>query len=498
MHRLLAAVVGILLGAAPHASAQQGTVPASLDDMVRRIFGTAEFRSKDRMAPGTWIEGGAAWLQLDPAPGGSEVIRIVTASGGRSTLASVADLTPKGASQPINPEQVVLSTDGRYLLIYTASAKVWRANTRGDYWVLELHTKRLRQLGGSAPPSSLMYATFAPTNDRMAYARGGDLYVERIADGTVTRLTTGGDSLHLNGTTDWAYEEEFGLRQAFAWSPDGARIAYLNLDMTGVPRQTLIDDLSARYPVTFSFPYPKVGETLPSVRLGVVSAGGGVTTWAKLEANARASYLPRFLWSDNHTVLVERLNRRQDSLAVIAVRSNDGMARQVLMESDAAWVDVVDEITVLPGGAFLWLSDRGGWRQLYRVRIQDGAIVTLTSPSWDVLAIEGVDTLGGTAYVSGAGAGGTNATQRALYQVSLKGIADMVPSGVTGQAGTHIYRISSDLSACLRYLLACRPATATGPGHSSGRDGAPLPRRQHGPACSGGSGDPAAARVPAR
>ena len=115
-----------------------------------------------------------------------------------------------------------------------------------------------------------MYAKFSPAGDRVAYVRRGDLYVERLADDSITRLTTDADSLHVNGMTDWVYEEEFDLRDGFRWSPDGTKIAYWQFDMTGVRTFTLINDTDSLYPFTIPIQYPKAGTTNSAVRAGVV------------------------------------------------------------------------------------------------------------------------------------------------------------------------------------------------------------------------------------
>src|SRR4029077_10566938 len=130
------------------------------------------------------------------------------------------------------------------------------------------------QLGGGGDPSTLMYAKFSPQGARVAYGPHGDVYVESLADGRITRLTTGADSLHVSGMTDWVYEEEFDLRDGFRWSPDGARIAYWHFDMTGVGRFLLTNDTDSLYPFVTPVQYPKAGTTNPAVTAGGVSADG--------------------------------------------------------------------------------------------------------------------------------------------------------------------------------------------------------------------------------
>ena len=155
-----------------------------------------------------------------------------------------------------------MSPDRKRLLLFTNSRKVWRQNTRGDFWVLDLATWRLRKLGGhSAAPSTLMFAKFSPDGGRVAYVREHDLYVEQIADGRITRLTQDGSRTIINGTFDWVYEEELDLRDGFRWSPDGRRIAFWQLDASGVRDFDLINDTDSLYSFVVPVQYPKAGTT---------------------------------------------------------------------------------------------------------------------------------------------------------------------------------------------------------------------------------------------
>ncbi|MGE3618800.1 MAG: DPP IV N-terminal domain-containing protein, partial [Gemmatimonadales bacterium] len=226
-------------------------VPAPLSGAIDRIFASREFLARERFGPAVWIENGAAYTTVERAASGpgADIVRYDTRTGARSVLVPAARLTPAGTSTPLDIEDYQLSGDQSLLLVFTNSERVWRQNTRGDFWLFDLRTGSLRQLGGpEAPASSLMYAKLSPTGDRVAYVRQGDLYVEGVGDRTITRLTATGDSLHVNGMSDWVYEEEFGVRDGFRWSPDGKRIAYWNFDMTGVGTFRLINDTDSLYP----------------------------------------------------------------------------------------------------------------------------------------------------------------------------------------------------------------------------------------------------------
>src|SRR5213594_1799351 len=256
-------------------------VPENVHDMMRRIFASAEF-APQRFGPARWIENGTAYTTVEKStadPDASDIVRYETATGNRGVYISARQLVPSGASEALDFDDYAWSADGNLLLLFTNTERVWRQNTRGDYWVLDRKTGALKKLGGpNAPPSTLMYAKVSPAGDRVAYVRQGNIYVERLSDGRVTALTSDADSLHVNGMTDWVYEEEFDLRDAFRWSPDGSKIAYWRFDMTGLGTFYLINDTNSLYPKVSPIQYPKAGTKHSAVTAGVVSADGDLPT----------------------------------------------------------------------------------------------------------------------------------------------------------------------------------------------------------------------------
>jgi dipeptidyl-peptidase-4 len=439
--RLALLALASLLAARPLAA----QVPDATTAALKQIFGS-RYYAPERFGPARWIEGGTAYTTLEKATapaGGFDIVRYDSKTGARSILVPASALVPKGDTAALQVADYVWSPDAKQLMIFTNTQKVWRQNTRGDYWVLDRASGALRQLGGQgAPASTMMYAKFSPQGDRVAFVRKGDIYVERLADGTITRLTTGADSLHVNGMSDWVYEEEFGLRDGFRWSPDGARIAYWHFDMTGVGTFLMINNTDSLYPFTIPIQYPKAGTSNSAVTAGVVSASGGPTTWLKLPGDPREDYLPFMEWAGADSVLVQRMNRLQNHDALILASAATGGVRTIMTETDQAWLDVIDEIPWLKGDKeFVWLSERDGWRHVYAVRRATGAARLITPGAFDVNSIAAIDEKGGWLYYA---ASPDNATQQYLYRTRLDGKGKGERVTPTGEAGTHRYNIAPD------------------------------------------------------
>jgi dipeptidyl-peptidase 4 len=394
----------------------QGTADTTVVTL-ERLYSQGYFGGQG-IGPVRWLDG-THYTRVEPAAGGgTEIARYDAATGARTVIVTAAQLTPAGAASPLSLEDYVWSPDHRKLLVYTNSARVWRANTRGDYWVLDLDGGRLRQLGASRPASSLMFAKFSPQGDRVAYVSRNDLYVEDLATGQITPLTRDGSETIINGTFDWVYEEEFGLRDGFRWSPDGSKLAYWQLDAAGVRSFLLLNNTDSLYSFVTPIQYPKAGETNSAARVGVVAASGGPTRWFRLSDDERNHYPARMDWAESSDELViQHLNRLQNTNTLLMADVRTMQTRPLVVERDSAWTDTVDDLVWFDGGRrFTWVSDRDGWNRVYVVGRDGSGLRAITPERTDVLNVLQVDTDGGYVYYTGAG---DNATQRALYRARL-------------------------------------------------------------------------------
>lgn len=434
---------------AQEAATDEPVQQAMGDVTLERLF-SDDFQG-DFLGATRWLDEGAAYTTIEAAEGaganggspGLELVRYETSSGDREVLVSAAELTPEDRERPLRVQGYDWSADGDRLLIFTNSRRVWRQNTRGDYWVLDRETGSLTQLGGDAPESSLMFAKFSPDGTRVAYRAEYDLYVEDLRTGEITRLTHDGSRTIINGTFDWVYEEEFSARDGFRWSPDGMRIAYWQLDAEGVRDFLMINNTDSLYSFTIPVQYPKAGSTNSAAKVGIVAADGGETRWIEFPGDPREHYVPRMEWAGApDAIIIQRLNRLQNRNQVAVADAETGTVTSLFTEREDAWLDVVDDWTWLDGGErFLWVSERTGWRHVYSVPRDGSTSTAVTFGEFDVISVELVDEAGGWLYFM---ASPDDATQRYLYRTRLDGRSP--PERVTpaGQPGWHAYDISPD------------------------------------------------------
>jgi dipeptidyl-peptidase-4 len=410
---------------------------------VERIFDSADF-DEESYGPNRWLKDSSGYTVLedcDPNEAGKDIVRYDPASGRREVLVPASRLVPAGRDKPLNVEKYVWSNDGARLLVFTNSKRVWRQNTRGDYWVLDLTDGTLQQLGGKAKPSTLMFAKFSPDGRRVAYVRKNNLHVQDLRTLDITPLTDDGSGTIINGTSDWVYEEEFRLRDGFRWSPNGKWIAYWQFDTSGVRTFRMINNTDSLYPRITAFRYPKAGQRDSACRIGVVRACGGETRWFEFSDDSRNHYIPKMGWADDSRhIVVQQLNRLQNTNEVIVAHVRADRMRTVLTERDEAWLDVTDSLKWYDGGKrFTWLSERDGWCHLYSVSRSGRKVTLLTPGPFDVIRLLRVDDKRGWAYYI---ASPDDPTQRYLYRAALDGTGTTERVTPADRAGTHSYDIS--------------------------------------------------------
>ncbi len=390
-----------------------------------------------------WTADGSSYYAVEK----KEIVKIQLPSQDKTVFISRKQLITKNGDTLV-PRSFQLSPDGKLALIYTNAQRVWRFPTRGDYWLLNLATGDLKQMGKGRPAASLQFAKFSPDNKKIAFVSERNIYTEDLATGIIKKLTSDkGTKKLINGTFDWVYEEEFSCRDGFRWGPDSKSIAYWQIDANKIRDYFMLNTTDSVYSKVIPVEYPKVGEAPSPARIGVINISTAQTKWMKIPGEPDQHYLIRMEWSAPGEIILQQVNRKQNESKLMLCNTTTGDAKIIYTEADKAWVSTINEWRsdvrgwdwIAKGNEFIWTSEKDGWRHLYRIS-KDGKKETLiTKGNYDVIDLLNIDEKNGYVYFY---ASPTNATQRFLYSARLDGNFPAERMSPPGEEGTHGYEIS--------------------------------------------------------
>ncbi len=303
----------------------------------------------------------------------------------------------------------------------------------GDLFWIEIAKPEPKQLTRTEARES--DPKLSPDGKKVSYRIGNDLYVQEIASGKVTRLTRDGSETVFNGKLDWVYPEELDINTAYWWSPDSARIAYLQFDVSKVmifPQVDLLKTPAVPEPER----YPQAGSPNADVRLGVVDLETQKTRWMDL-GETRDYLLARVAWMNPSEVSVQRMTRVQDKLEFFAANWETRQVRKVFGETDPYWINV-HSLTRIDSARkqLLWASERSGSRHLYLTSFDGKDQNAITRGDWEVNDIAGVNWDKKLIYYTSTEA---SPLERHLYVVGFDG---KNKKKLTSEAGTHSISMS--------------------------------------------------------
>ncbi len=361
-------------------------------------------------------------------------------------------------------ESFSFSQSKNKILIFTQSVKVWRYNTRGDYWVYDFKKNEIQKLGRNMSSSSLMFAKFSPNERFVAYvskektesgirnsSTSVNIYLESLDDRSIKKLTSSnGTKKLINGTFDWVYEEEFGCRDGFIFNEDGTRIAFWQIDANQVRDFYMINNTDSIYSYTIPVEYPKVGEDLTPARIGVINLSNEEITWMKIPGEQNKFYLPRMTWMPGRNdLMIQQLNRKQNHSKIYIANANDGSTELLMEEKDDAWVDLRSSWPyqvqagwkfINNGKEFLYTTEKDGWSHIYRFDITNKTEYLVTKGNYDVVKPLAYDEKNESVYFI---ASPENPTERYLYKTSAKGDGKLIRVTPDILEGSHNYQIST-------------------------------------------------------
>ncbi len=395
-----------------------------------------------------WSDDGKSYYRLEK----NELFKYTLPENKSEVVISEKQLIPQGSTTPLKISYYKFTDDQQKALLYTNTKKVWRINTKGDYWVLDMKSGILNQLGKSLPASSLMFAKFSPDGKNVAYISGNNIYVEDLTTSQIKALTTDGSVTLINGTFDWVYEEEFFCRDGFRWSPDSKSIAFWQIDARTIKKFYMINNTDSIYSQIIPIEYPKVGEKPSACKVGVINISDAHTTWMNIPGAPDQNYIVRmeFIPSSGN-LLIQQLNRKQNNSRLYISDAVTGDSKLIYEETDEAWVDLfqagnpysidftnnfdwLDE-----NRSILWTSEKDGWRHLYQVSLDGKPEKLVTMGDYDVIALKYIDEKKGYVYFM---ASPDNATQSYLYRTNLNGKGSPLLLSPLSLKGTHDYSIS--------------------------------------------------------
>lgn len=363
-----------------------------------------------------WIEGGNKFSFTD----GQNTIKTFSPKDQSETVVfDGSQLKFPGTEKPFAYGSFQWSKDSKNILFQANFRPVYRRSGVSDYYVYSVADKALKLVAKDAQTAEL-----SPNGQQVGYERGGNLFVFDFAAQKETQLTNDAKPAFYNGRFGWAYEEEFGLAQAWDWSPDSKFIAFWQSDERQVPIYKLTDykGFDEKFD---SLPYPRVGDQNPTVRIGVIEIATKTKQWMKVDLGD--GYIPRIYWTSQEGQLaLMHLNRKQNHLKLFMANARTGDAKQIMEEKSSTWVDVFDffaginHLIYFPAGTqeFYWLSDRDGFAHLYRYDYSGKLLNAVTSGKWEVTFVHYIDPKAKKVYFTSTEA---SSVERQLFVADLDG-----------------------------------------------------------------------------
>jgi len=312
-------------------------------------------------------------------------------------------------------DNYIFSEAENLLVLGTDTEQIYRHSFLGKFYVYNIATKQLISVSNHL----IQEPTLSPDGLKVAFVYQNNLFVKDLKSDETSQITFNGKKNSIiNGLTDWVYEEEFAFVRAFQWSGHSDKIAFMRFDETDVPEFTMMKYGESLYPEKESFKYPKAGENNSKISLHLYNLNTKKTSDINLGALDQY-YIPRMKFTAEADLLcVTTLNRHQNNLNLIFVDANTLKSKLILNETDAAYIDITDNLTFLKDNSFLWTSEKDGFNHIYHYDNNGKLIKQITSGPWEVTEYYGYNSENKQIYYQSVEDGSIN---RTLYTIGLNG-----------------------------------------------------------------------------
>ncbi len=413
---MIALLAPLLLAvAAPHSTASASST-AEGEPFLKRYLETRRFSAGRPSRVALTPEGDAAiFLRTGPRSAVAALFSTDLGSGETRELASSETLLAGGSAALTAAEQAQLerrriTTRGITAFELSRDGKRLALTVGGKLYLLERATGAITPLTPSGRPLDLR---FSPDGRTLSYVVDHDVKLLDLATGVERALTSGGTEDVPHGLAEFAAQEELGRFSGYWWSPDSRLVAWQETDQRAVERFTIHDPLHPEQPAD-TFRYPRAGQANATVKLAVTPAAGGAPVWLAWD-HERYPYLGAVNWTEGGPLSLVVLNRAQSELALLTADPATGATRQLLVEKDAAWVNLVQGFPrwKADGSGFFWLSERSGWPELELRRPDGSHVATWVKGSAGLARLVGYDEKRRWLWFTG----GPEPTQTRLYVV---------------------------------------------------------------------------------
>lgn len=378
---------------------------------------------------------GEHYSNLEKNNQGQNIISYSFKSGkATDTLLEANDLRFNGSI--INIESYSFSSNGKKILLSVDQEAIYRHSTKEEYYVYDLGTRTLSHITKNGKS---MYGRFSPDGNQLAYVRENNLYLYNLNTNRESSVTTDGNkNAIINGATDWVYEEEFAMDIAFAWSPDGKKIAYYRFDESQVKEYNLTT-YGDSYPQEERYKYPKAGENNSKVEIHIYDIAFQKDTRV-FSTDPDWEYIPRMKWtSDSDVLSFQRMNRHQNVVELVFYSIKANSLQTILKEESNSYIPVTNDLTFLKDGKqFIWTSSKDGFNHIYLYQTNGKLIKQITSGPFEVSKFYGIDEKNQTCYYLSTE---KSPLERQLYSITNSGKKKLL----TPEKGTHKIEFSEGL-----------------------------------------------------
>ena len=320
-----------------------------------------------------------------------------------------------------------LSDNGRKILLWNDSRKIYRHSYTAEYYVYDIMRSTVKKVSEKGPQRG---AVISHDGRFVAYERDNNIFIASLDYGTDNQITKDGEKNRvINGSPDWSYEEEFGMVTSLRWSGDDNILAFIRFDESKVPEYSFDnyrgfcdeDPLGDPYPSAYSYKYPLAGYPNSVVSVNAYDLDNRVIKKMDLPI-AETDYVPsiEFGGEKEDRLMVMLLNRDQNNLRLFSCNPLSTVGKQIYTDNSDAWLNP-DAYQMVEYGknGFIIASERSGWRHLYQYDYSGAMRRQITKGDFNVTAYYGKNEALGIHYMQTTSQGAIN---RSIVSVDPKGV----------------------------------------------------------------------------